>query len=56
MPDGIKRITETYQNNAVTVKTTHKDTDLPEIDQYYVELVADLLLGGFKLGKNSILG
>lgn len=24
--------------------------------QYYVELVADLLLGGFKLGKNSILG
>lgn len=24
--------------------------------QYYVEIVADLLLGGFKLGKNSILG
>lgn len=24
--------------------------------QYYVEMVADLLLGGFKLGKNSILG
>lgn len=39
MPEGIKRITETYQHDAVTVKTTHKDTDLPEIDQYYVELV-----------------
>lgn len=39
MPEGIKRITEIYQNNAVMVKTTHKDTDLPEIDQYYVELV-----------------
>ncbi len=39
MPEGIKRITEIYQHNAVMVKTTHKDTDLPEIDQYYVELV-----------------
>lgn len=38
MPDGIKRITENYQHNAVIVKTTYKDTDLPEIDQYYVEL------------------
>ncbi|MBQ8293142.1 MAG: DEAD/DEAH box helicase [Bacilli bacterium] len=38
MPEGIKRITENYQKDAVTVKTTYKDTDLPEIDQYYVEL------------------
>ncbi len=38
MPDGIKKITEVYQHDAVTVKTTYKDTDLPEIDQYYVEL------------------
>ena len=38
MPDGIKKITENYQNNAVHVKTTYKDTDLPEIEQYYVEL------------------
>ncbi len=39
MPDGIKRITENYQHDAVHVKTTYKDTDLPEIDQYYVELL-----------------
>ena len=39
MPDGIKRITENYQNNAVHVKTTYKDTDIPEIEQYYVELM-----------------
>ena len=39
MPEGIRQITELYQHNAVMVKTTHKDTDLPEIDQYYVELL-----------------
>lgn len=38
MPEGIKRITENYQHDAITIKTTYKDTDLPEIDQYYVEL------------------
>ncbi len=38
MPEEIKRITDNYQHNAVVVKTTYKDTTLPEIDQYYVEL------------------
>ncbi len=39
MPEVIRRITENYQHDALTVKTTYKDTDLPEIDQFYVELL-----------------
>lgn len=38
MPDTIKKISKQYQKEAIFIKTTYEQTDLPNVHQYYVEI------------------
>lgn len=38
IPDGIKRITKEYQKEAIFVRTTFKETSIPDIEQFYLEI------------------